>query len=35
MDVSFILVKPQRPANIGACARAIKVMGFHELRLVR
>ena len=34
MEVVFILVKPQRPANIGACARAIKVMGFDKLRLV-
>ncbi|MFK7827397.1 MAG: tRNA/rRNA methyltransferase [Oligoflexales bacterium] len=34
MEVCFILVKPQRPANIGACARAMKVMGFCNLRLV-
>lgn len=34
MEVVFILVKAQRPANIGACARALKVMGFHGLRLV-
>ena len=34
MDVCFILVKPKRPANIGACARAMKVMGFSDLRLV-
>ncbi len=34
MQVSFILVEPAVPENIGAAARAIKTMGFHDLRLV-
>ncbi|MCG8307879.1 MAG: tRNA/rRNA methyltransferase [Cytophagales bacterium] len=34
MSLSFILVEPAVPENIGAAARAIKTMGFHELRLV-
>ncbi|MGB1221891.1 MAG: TrmH family RNA methyltransferase, partial [Alcanivoracaceae bacterium] len=29
----FILVEPARQANIGAAARAIKAMGFNELRI--
>ena len=33
-DVVFILVEPARPENIGAAARAMKTMGFNELRLV-
>ncbi len=35
MDVSFILVDPTVPENIGAAARAIKTMGYSNLRLVR
>lgn len=34
MDIVFILVEPQVPENIGASARALKTMGFSELRLV-
>lgn len=30
----FVLVKPSHPGNVGAAARAIKVMGFGELVLV-
>ncbi len=33
--VTFILVEPQLPENIGAAARALKTMGFQHLRLVR
>ena len=34
MDYAFILVEPAVPENIGAAARALKVMGFDDLRLV-
>lgn len=34
MKVSFILVEPAVPENVGAAARAIKTMGFNDLRLV-
>jgi len=34
MEVSFILVEPAVPENIGASARAIKTMGFKNLCLV-
>lgn len=34
MNNVFILVNPAVPENIGASARAIKTMGFSELRLV-
>ncbi|MBN2213875.1 MAG: tRNA/rRNA methyltransferase [Bacteroidales bacterium] len=34
MDFIFILVEPAVPENIGASARAMKTMGFDELRLV-
>lgn len=34
MDISFILVGPAVPENIGAAARALKTMGFSDLRLV-
>lgn len=34
MDIIFILVEPAVPENIGAAARAIKTMGFNQLRLV-
>ncbi len=35
MHIVFILVEPAVPENIGAAARAIKTMGFSELRLVK
>ncbi len=34
MNISFILVEPAVPENVGAAARAIKTMGFSDLRLV-
>lgn len=34
MNISFILVEPAVPENIGAAARAMKTMGFDELILV-
>jgi tRNA/rRNA methyltransferase len=34
MEVIFILVEPGLPENIGASARALKTMGFQQLRLV-
>jgi tRNA/rRNA methyltransferase len=34
LNIIFILVNPAVPANVGAAARAIKTMGFSELRLV-
>ncbi|MBN1821982.1 MAG: tRNA/rRNA methyltransferase [Prolixibacteraceae bacterium] len=34
MEIIFILVEPSTPENIGAVARAIKTMGFGNLRLV-
>lgn len=34
MRVCFILSTPKTPENIGAAARALKTMGFGELRLV-
>lgn len=33
--ISIILVSPENPDNIGAVARAVKNMGFTDLRLVR
>lgn len=33
-NVSFILVEPAHPGNIGSAARAIKTMGFRDLRVV-
>ncbi len=33
-NIYFILVEPQTPGNIGATARALKTMGFHNLVLV-
>ena len=33
-NICFILVRPKVPQNVGASARAIKTMGFKELRLV-
>jgi tRNA/rRNA methyltransferase len=34
LPLSFVLMAPSHPGNIGAAARAIKTMGFRELRLV-
>lgn len=34
LDIIFVLVKPAVPENIGAAARAIKTMGFGQLRIV-
>lgn len=34
MRFPIILVSPARPENIGAAARAMKTMGFNELRIV-
>lgn len=34
MKISFILVEPAVPENIGSAARAINTMGFSDLRLV-
>lgn len=33
--VRFILVEPAHPGNIGSAARAIKTMGFRDLRVVK
>jgi tRNA/rRNA methyltransferase len=35
MEYYFILVEPSVPGNIGAAARAIKIMGFRHLWLVK
>ena len=34
MTTRFVLVEPSHAGNVGAAARAIKVMGFHDLVLV-
>ncbi|MFW5693862.1 MAG: tRNA/rRNA methyltransferase [Alkalispirochaeta sp.] len=34
MDISIVLVEPARPGNVGAAARAMKTMGFTDLRIV-
>lgn len=34
-DVTFVLVRPRYPGNIGSAARALKNMGFSKLALVR
>ena len=34
MQISFVLVEPAVPENVGASARALKTMGFSELILV-
>lgn len=34
MELVFVLVGPRHPGNIGAAARALKTMGFTQLRLV-
>jgi tRNA C32,U32 (ribose-2'-O)-methylase TrmJ len=33
-SIRFVLCRPSHPGNIGAAARAIKAMGFGDLRLV-
>ena len=33
-SIRFVLCRPSHPGNIGAAARAIKAMGFRDLRLV-
>src|SRR5512138_3143180 len=35
VPISFVLVEPNHPGNIGATARAMKNMGLTDLRLVR
>ncbi|MDT8401566.1 MAG: tRNA/rRNA methyltransferase [Bacteroidales bacterium] len=35
MHISFILVEPKVPENVGAAARALKTMGFEKLILVK
>ncbi len=35
MTVCFVLVEPSHPGNIGAAARALRVMGWDDLALVR
>ncbi|MFW5969328.1 MAG: RNA methyltransferase [Halofilum sp. (in: g-proteobacteria)] len=35
MNARFVLVEPSHPGNIGAAARALRVMDWHELVLVR
>ncbi|WP_238081563.1 MULTISPECIES: tRNA/rRNA methyltransferase [Pseudescherichia] len=34
MHVAIVLVSPARPENVGAAARAMKTMGFNDLRIV-
>jgi tRNA/rRNA methyltransferase len=34
MDIAVVLVKPARPGNVGAAARAMMTMGFRDLRIV-
>lgn len=34
MHISFLLIKPENPANVGATCRAMKTMGHHDLRLI-
>ena len=34
-NIVFVLVEPARAENVGAAARAMKTMGFSQLRLVR
>lgn len=34
LEICFILVRPAVPENIGAAARALKTMGFAQLRIV-
>lgn len=35
MEITFILVEPATPENVGAAARALKTMGFSRLHLVK
>jgi tRNA/rRNA methyltransferase len=35
VEIHFILYKPAVPGNVGAAARAIKTMGFSQLRLIQ
>lgn len=34
-NISFVLVEPREPGNIGASARAMKNMGFRNLEIVK
>jgi tRNA/rRNA methyltransferase len=34
MHIAIVLVEPARPGNVGAAARAMKTMGFSDLRIV-
>ena len=34
MEICFVLARPAVPENVGACARALKTMGFAQLRIV-
>jgi tRNA/rRNA methyltransferase len=34
MEICFVLVRPAVPENVGAAARALKTMGFSQLRIV-
>jgi tRNA/rRNA methyltransferase len=34
MEICFILYKPAVPGNVGAAARALKTMGFSQMRLI-
>lgn len=34
MEVCFLLVRPENPANVGASCRAMKTMGHSDLRLI-
>ncbi|WP_341501844.1 tRNA/rRNA methyltransferase [Gallaecimonas sp. GXIMD4217] len=34
MKLCFVLVRPARPENVGAAARALKTMGYDDLRVV-
>ena len=34
-NISFVLIEPKEPGNIGAAARAMKNMGFYHLELVK
>ena len=34
MEISFVITEPATPENVGAAARALKTMGYSDLRLV-
>lgn len=34
MQIAIVIVEPARPGNVGAAARAMKTMGFQDLRIV-